>query len=315
MGDLDGMFRRFFTAIATMIAALSTMLSQGHSEGLGDEWAWYLLGVSALLQGSTTLFASPAHAGNSNPSTATKGAALAPSNVSADRDAVCADHMGPPLLGLSVRARHRAFPSRLICLRVRCSACSYFIYPRAGEGELYEVETFNRWDRSLKAMFDHMVVGKRFSIELDNISQLTTIQHFGMFVYLLVYLVCLMLVLQLMYRFLNATLTSKFNAIQRESTLQWRINVARQILRFEFIWQFIYGTNSTRAGDANENWQFLQLDKKLSPSDDDQKPVESVYTLVVEEVSRSVSPVSHRRQPNKDGNEAGERSGKYTLYR
>jgi hypothetical protein len=57
MGDLDGMFRRFFTAIATMIAALSTMLSQGHSEGLGDEWAWYLLGVSALLQGSTTLFA------------------------------------------------------------------------------------------------------------------------------------------------------------------------------------------------------------------------------------------------------------------
>jgi len=278
------MFRRFFTAIATMIAALSTMLSQGHSEGLGDEWAWYLLGVSALLQGSTTLFAC---------------------FMPFKRSSIYLKSMENIMMNeVSV------FLAFLIIWVLLFWVSLYFIYPRAGEGELYEVETFNRWDRSLKAMFDHMVVGKRFSIELDNISQLTTIQHFGMFVYLLVYLVCLMLVLQLMYRFLNATLTSKFNAIQRESTLQWRINVARQILRFEFIWQFIYGTNSTRAGDANENWQFLQLDKKLSPSDDDQKPVESVYTLVVEEVSRSVSPVSHRGSPIKTAMKPEKEAGK-----
>ena len=53
-------------------------------------------------------------------------------------------------------------------------------------------------------------------------------ETFGILFYLFIYVICLVLVLQLMYRFLNATLTSKFNAIQRESTLKWRHKLAQE---------------------------------------------------------------------------------------
>ena len=114
-------------------------------------------------------------------------------------------------------------------------------------------------------MYDHFIVQRRFYINADEFYELNTQQYFGMFVYLFIYTICLMLVLQLMYRFLNATLTSKFNLIQRESTLQWRLNFARQTLRSEFM----YWGNAA-VGDEKGNYQFLDVKKKWHPPDDDE---------------------------------------------
>jgi hypothetical protein len=167
------------------------------------------------------------------------------------------DHLCPHLLGLDVRARAAVRPNICRALRPHArhsssavdlcinrdprslrSRCRYIAYPRAGEGRLLEVESFNSWDTSLKAMIDHMIVIRKFEIDLSNMSSLNAWQTCGMFVYMFIYVICLVLVLQLMYRFLNATLTSKFNSIQKESTLQWRLNFARLVLRSEFIWVF-----------------------------------------------------------------------------
>jgi hypothetical protein len=140
------------------------------------------------------------------------------------------------------------------------------VYPRAGSRELLEIEVFNSWDTSLWAMLDHMIIGRRFTIDFSHISELETWQCIGIFVYLFIYLIALMLVLQLMYRFLNATLTTQYNSIQKESKLQWRVNFARQVLRSEFMWERFWDTS---VGDANGNFQFQHVSAQLTPHDND----------------------------------------------
>eukprot|EP00966_Prymnesium_polylepis_P334022 7389430-Prymnesium_polylepis.2 len=56
------------------------------------------------------------------------------------------------------------------------SRCRYIAYPRAGEGRLLEVESFNSWDTSLKAMIDHMIGIRKFEIDLSNMSSLNAWQ-------------------------------------------------------------------------------------------------------------------------------------------
>jgi len=131
---------------------------------------------------------------------------------------------------------------------------------------LLEIEVFNSWDTSLWAMLDHMIIGRRFTIDFSHISELETWQCIGIFVYLFIYLIALMLVLQLMYRFLNATLTTQYNSIQKESKLQWRVNFARQVLRSEFMWERFWDTS---VGDANGNFQFQHVSTQLTPHDND----------------------------------------------
>lgn len=159
----------------------------------------------------------------------------------------------------------------------------YTAYPRAGAGKLFEVDEFNSWDTALKAMFDNFIAGRKFAIDMNSMSELEAGRLLCLFVYLFIYVVCVLLVSQLMYRFLNAALTAKFNAIQKESTLQWRLNFARKILRAESIWMLW----STSAGDAEGNYQFQHIEQKLSPPDD---PPDDDGSMYIDESDDEMAP-------------------------
>jgi len=55
MGELDGMWRRLFVGVASVVSSALVMTTDPSDDGEGDEAAWMLLGISTLLQGSTTV--------------------------------------------------------------------------------------------------------------------------------------------------------------------------------------------------------------------------------------------------------------------
>jgi len=190
------------------------------------------------------------------------------------------------------------FVQFLIIFSLIVSLSWYFAFPRAGTGILPgdPIPQFNDWDTSIKAMFDEMIGLRRWPIDLDEMYRLSSWESVGLTLFLLIYFMCVMLVLQLMYRFLNATLTSKFNSIQKESTLQWRLNFARQVLRSEFMWFFW----DTSIGDADLNYQFQHVRKQLSQSintsdEDDYDAGEPVVPFQSYELLRSAASTASCR--------------------
>jgi len=273
MVELDGMWRRLVTTTTSMIAALLTMTHLNPTaEGHGDEIVWILLSISTGLQGSSTV-----------------NGLFMPFEKQAIYLMSMERCMSNEVL---------LFVQFLIIFTLIFSLSLYIAYPRAGTGILPgdPIPQFNDWDTSIKAMFDEMIGLRRWPIDLDEMYRLSSWESVGLTLFLLIYFMCVMLVLQLMYRFLNATLTSKFNSIQKESTLQWRLNFARQVLRSEFMWFFW----DTSIGDADLNYQFQHVRKQLSQSintsdEDDYDAGEPVVPFQSYELLRSAASTASCR--------------------
>ena len=128
-------------------------------------------------------------------------------------------------------------------------ATLYIVYPRAGEGQLHQVESFNQWYESLKQMFDFSLgTGERFAVDLQrstldgqdvseaiSLGDLDLPRMAGIVLFGWYYLWCAVILSILLVRLLMAMMTNTYNGVRNQAVRHWRVQFARCVLQMEMI--------------------------------------------------------------------------------
>jgi len=89
----------------------------------------------------------------------------------------------------------------------------------------------------------------------------------------MLYIVLFLLVVRTVLSFFGALITNKFSIIEKNATLEWRTQFAREVMRLELIWFF--GTTSINMTDATSaDFQFLRV---VDADDDSMQPPAELY--------------------------------------
>ena len=181
-----------------------------------------------------------------------------------------------PYLGIYVHIATRMlkdviiFVTLLIFFLVSFYSAMYVVFPRAGAGTFLAVSTpFNTWDAALKTMFDMALVGVKWSPELsvEIVEELDTWQLINYLLFILLYCGYVLTVVILMLRLLIAMLSNTFNSVERKSTLEWRLLLARRVLRAELLYPYPRQMRAGEEVDGQHLFFFRHVDKNAEGVD------------------------------------------------
>jgi len=202
----------------TILISLST---DGAHDATGtlDEWVWMFLGLAIFAQMSQL----------------TKGLFLANQRLGIQAlviNKMLATDVLDYLLFLSLYL-------------LKYYATLYIIYPRAGDGKLYQVAAFNDVAYAFKAMADFALTGAKFKIDFEpqgdelpddaQLAELSTAQVSGIALFAWYYIWCAVMLAILLVRLLMAMMTNTYNSVRVLATRHWRLQFARCVLQMEMI--------------------------------------------------------------------------------
>ena len=145
------------------------------------------------------------------------------------------------------------FLTFLLLQALNIYASLYVVYPRAGTAELEVAPQFNRWWKGLQAMLQLAVENTRRVIDQEQEinDPLLPSQVTGVVVFTAIYTYAVVLLVVLLLRLLMAMLTATFNGVRKESQLEWRLQLARQVLRAELVLGCVLPNSALRVGEAD----------------------------------------------------------------
>ncbi len=112
----------------------------------------------------------------------------------------------------------------------------YILYPRAGTIFMAQVDQFNTWQGAIKSMVELAVTGSPADIDLAaNWSELSHGQILNFALFLILYVFYGVLALILLLNLLVAMLSSTYDQVRDESTLQSRTAFAQLMMRHELV--------------------------------------------------------------------------------
>jgi len=131
----------------------------------------------------------------------------------------------------------------------------YVLFPRAGAAYIAQVGPFNSWYASFKSMVELAITGSTAEIDLDaNWSELSKSQIFDLYLFLCGYTFFAVLTAVLMLNLLVAMLSSTYEMVRDESTLQSRTSFAQLMMRHELL-AASWGI-SANVGESKGNGKF-----------------------------------------------------------
>jgi hypothetical protein len=104
-----------------------------------------------------------------------------------------------------------------------------------------------------------------FDFNLDSVWELSASQLVNLFIFAVLYLACIVIVVIVLVRLLMAMLTATFNTIRAQAVLEWRLQLARHVLRAELVWRQLLGP--TNAGEMDANGKVRAAGADPSPAD------------------------------------------------
>ena len=124
----------------------------------------------------------------------------------------------------------------------------YISFPRAGTDALPEIAPFDDPYQALKAILDASIYQKRFATNWDAIdastfgpSRWVAMALFSYF-HLMFAITCLILLVRL----LMAMMTNTFQSVRKQAQLEWRLLMARHVLRLELVFTALVRSRLTR---------------------------------------------------------------------
>ena len=113
----------------------------------------------------------------------------------------------------------------------------YISYPRAGTTMLPQIAPFDDPYQSLKALLDAAIYQRRFTTDWDAIDHTAfDIGHWvAMTLFTYFHLMFAITCMILLVRLLMAMMTNTFQSVKKQAQLEWRLLIARNVLRLELV--------------------------------------------------------------------------------
>jgi len=214
--DIWSKLRSYVMALAAVSLLISGSFDDHDAKGTKDRWIWMLLALAIFSQASSLM----------------KG--------------LFVSHQRLGILALVVNKMLATdvldYLLFLLLYLIKYWVTLYMIYPRAGDGFLYQIKEFNTWYDSIKAMSDFALTGNKFSIKFDpdplqtgSLPVLSYEQIIGFVLFSWYYIWCSVMLVILLVRLLMAMMTNTFNSVRVLAKRHWRLHFARCVLQMEMM--------------------------------------------------------------------------------
>lgn len=120
----------------------------------------------------------------------------------------------------------------------------YVSYPRAGTTELPDIAPFDDPYRGLKALLDAAIYQRRFDTNWDAVDRdnFTDGNWVCLFLFSYFHLMFAITCMILLVRLLMAMMTNTFQTVKKQAQLEWRLLIARNVLRLELVFSALIST-------------------------------------------------------------------------